>query len=725
VDVTRLRPRLSARWVGLAFVVITAAVAPPPAAAVVVHLPKGTVAGISLRAGVSPASITGAQAAPAGPQRFDLNGNVNYHNGPVIHSSAPYLVFWDPAGAIPASSRALLERFFTDVAADSGTANNIYGVIRQYTDSSGFADYKQTFTAGQVINDTQPYPALDSVNCPDVAPSYPTCITDAQLQAEITRLGGADGLPTGTGANAPIYFVVTPANVNVCVSSGTTPVPCADNFFCAYHSSFRDGPSGPNVLYASIPTLLLAHDPKGCQFDGTQPVLQEPNGNLMDLAVSYMSHEDNETLTDPLGTGWWDATTGNEIGDVCSATGPFDPLDGFNPNAFLPTLGGTAGAGTLYDQLINGHPYYTQSEWSNGDVNCEMRPSPGAIAAAFSAPTSSAPGAPVQFDPTATTNSQGYSSVTWNFGDGSAPAFTTASAPTVVSHAFATPGIYTVSLTLVDTRGNLATMSHQVTVGTPPSAAFVASPDPAASGAPVGFNASTSHDFNSGASIAVYSWSFGDGSVGSGVSPTHTYARPGTYTVTLAVRDSFGLVSAPVSQQVTVDEAPSARLAATSRDPEAGLPVSFSGARSSDPDGSIVSYRWQFGDGRSGSGVSPKHVYSKPGTYSVTLTVRDSAGFRAVATGTVTVAARITHASLQLRHQRRYLLVTTDGPGKLTFGKRSVHLRRAGTVRFRLSLSFSQQATLARQGKLVLELAVKFAPSVGAVERTTAKVTLT
>ena len=314
--------------------------------------------------------------------------------------------------------------------------------------------------------------------------------------------------------------------------------------------------------------------------------------------------------------------------------------------------------------------------------------------------------------------------MTWSFGDGSAPLFTTAGAPTVTSHAFTRPGSFTVSLTVVDTVGNLSTTSHQITVGTPPSAAFVALPNPAATGSPVGFNASSSHDPNSGGSIAVYSWSFGDGSVGSGVSPAHTYARVGTYTVTMEVADSFGLLSAPVSHQVTVDEAPGARLVVKSHHPEAGLPVSFSGAGSRDPDGSIVSYRWQFGDGKTGSAVTPKHVYRKPGSYSVTLTVIDSAGFRAVGTAEVTVAARITHASVQTRQQSRFLLVTTDGAGEVTFGKRSIHLRRAGTARFPLPLSFSQDTTLAQQGKLVLEVTLKFAPSIGAVERTTAKVTV-
>ena len=60
------------------------------------------------------------------------------------------------------------------------------------------------------------------------------CVTDADLHAEITRLISADHLSRGTGANAPIYFVITPQDVNVCLSGGA----CSTNNFCAYHDFF-------------------------------------------------------------------------------------------------------------------------------------------------------------------------------------------------------------------------------------------------------------------------------------------------------------------------------------------------------------------------------------------------------------------------------------------------------------------------------------------------------
>src|SRR5581483_12013984 len=96
------------------------------------------------------------------------SGTLAYHGGYVLHSSAPYVIFWAPAGqSIPSSTQSLIERYFSDAAADSGTAGNEFAVDRQYTDGSGFADYRQTFSAAsQVIADTSAYPARDTSNCP-------------------------------------------------------------------------------------------------------------------------------------------------------------------------------------------------------------------------------------------------------------------------------------------------------------------------------------------------------------------------------------------------------------------------------------------------------------------------------------------------------------------------------------------------------------------------------
>ena len=72
-----------------------------------------------------------------------------------------------------------------------------------------------------------------------------------------------------------------------------------------------------------------------------------------------------------------------------------------------------------------------------------------------------------------------------------------------------------------------------------PTAAFAFSPSQALLGVPVGFDGSSSTDAYD--PIVSYAWNFGDGTTGTGAKPTHTYNKPGTYTVTLAVTDQDGL----------------------------------------------------------------------------------------------------------------------------------------------------------------------------------------
>ena len=127
-------------------------------------------------------------------------------------------------------------------------------------------------------------------------------------------------------------------------------------------------------------------------------------------------------------------------------------------------------------------------------------------------------------------------------------------------------------------------------------------------------------------SIVSYSWDYGDGSpLGSGITSSHIYNTPGTYTVTLTVSDGSLTGSATTTITVTApNTAPTASFTATPTSGEAPLTVSLDGSGSSDLEGSIVSYSWDYGDGSPlGSGVTSSHIYNTPGTYTVTLTVSD------------------------------------------------------------------------------------------------------
>jgi YVTN family beta-propeller protein len=85
-------------------------------------------------------------------------------------------------------------------------------------------------------------------------------------------------------------------------------------------------------------------------------------------------------------------------------------------------------------------------------------------------------------------------------------------------------------------------------------------------------------------------------------------------------------VGEPFGIAITPDQPPIASFTATVARP--GVPVTFNSAASSDPDGSIVSYGWEFGDGQSvtSSGAVVQHTYPKPGSRTVTLAATDNEG---------------------------------------------------------------------------------------------------
>ncbi len=174
--------------------------------------------------------------------------------------------------------------------------------------------------------------------------------------------------------------------------------------------------------------------------------------------------------------------------------------------------------------------------------------------------------------------------------------------------------------------------------GSGPVAAFTFSPTSPTTSQTVSFNGGGSTD--TGGTITSYSWAFGDGATGTGVAASHAYSSAGTYTVTLTVRDSAGHTGS-VSQSVTVSAAsrPVAAFTFSPTSPTAGQSVSFNGAGSTDTGATITSYSWAFGDGATASGVSASHTYLAAGTYTVTLTIRDSAGATNSVSHAVTVSA--------------------------------------------------------------------------------------
>ena len=210
----------------------------------------------------------------------------------------------------------------------------------------------------------------------------------------------------------------------------------------------------------------------------------------------------------------------------------------------------------------------------------------------------------------------------WEFGDGSTA---TDEMPT---HTYRSAGNYEVRLVVDDGQVKSEPSITSAVISAPPAnIAPVANPGGPYRGAPgqmITFNGSASEDPNGDA--LTYSWNFGDGSSGSGVNPTHTYAAAGNYTVTLTVSDSQ-LESAPVTTTAEIAIPPANR--APVADPggpysgETGAEIRFDGSASSDPDGDSLTYAWNFGDGSTATGATPTHRYASSGVYEVTLIVND------------------------------------------------------------------------------------------------------
>ena len=124
-------------------------------------------------------------------------------------------------------------------------------------------------------------------------------------------------------------------------------------------------------------------------------------------------------------------------------------------------------------------------------------------------------------------------------------------------------------------------------------------------------------------SVAAWDWDFGDGSGSTDPNPSHSYAAGGSYNVTLTVTDNEG-ASDSASQQVTVSGAnqpPAAEFSFTT----SGLSAAFTDL-SDDPDGTIVTWSWDFGDGATDSIPNPSHIFPSSGTYDVLLTATDNDG---------------------------------------------------------------------------------------------------
>jgi len=206
----------------------------------------------------------------------------------------------------------------------------------------------------------------------------------------------------------------------------------------------------------------------------------------------------------------------------------------------------------------------------------------------------------------------------WHFGDGSSLNGIN------VSHQYEKSGEYNCILIAKDKSGSVENSSYinfTVKLNQPPVAD--AGKDILVSSSEVNFDASASDDPDG--KISNYFWDFGDGSTDTGMSVKHIYSNPGIYKVNLQVTDDSQLPNNKntTSINVIINKKPIAD-AGPDIVTEPGKEISFSGINSIDPDGEIISYMWDFGDGSSGEGKQINHTFLNPGNYTVRLQVTDN-----------------------------------------------------------------------------------------------------
>jgi len=514
------RPALLMAAVTMALLV--AALGASSASAVFKKLPNGHI--------VSYQPLRGAASKL---KKYDLAfNNMDYNGGPIMPTNTDYMIVWSPKGlgVFPSEYIPGIARYFQDLAHDSGGNQNVDSVSTQYNDLTGAsAHYAVTF--GGVLLDTDPYPASQ---CPANGP-VTNCLTDAQIQHELQVFTTAHNLPQDLTHE---YFAFTPPHVGSCFSNtppsfgGCSIVidPINLAVFCAYHQNTF---TAPMLFYGNMPYIA---GQRGCDSGN------HPNGPS-DATVNALSHEHNESITDPMPNDTWTNGAGPdhgfEVGDQCN----------FNFGTPLGIVPGTKD--TKYNQVINGHFYWTQEEWSNQGHTCLQRWSPTESSPTATFTATAAGGTTMNFDATGSTAPGGVALFSWQFNDAfGAP--TQESPSPMISHTFPEPGPYSTGLTvyaadgLASGNGGIIDTGHN---GFIPGFDF--SPASPTTGQTVTFHGLK---IISRQPVSNYLWEFGDGTTGSGRNPTHTYTAPGTYTVTVVqfsgVGSAFpGAGAGPVSQR--------------------------------------------------------------------------------------------------------------------------------------------------------------------------------
>jgi len=284
-------------------------------------------------------------------------GQLTYHGGPIMHNALVVILLWAGCGSkgCLSCSTGYFDNATIDPTASNPNdctygslqydylrdfcvaGNPLFRVIDQYTDRSGSLGSCSVY-GGKWYYDYKPFPEKP--------------LTDADIQTEAMAVLNGFGINASTNTEVMVY---TPYGVSSCAASNDC-FPTGN--FCAYHSWFWAGTPylSEKVVYSSMPDDGWAG--ANCGLGGPSPN-RDP---WADLEISPLSHEADESFTDPTptylyGDGWYYRGYNQEVGDECAYdfTGT-QPGDGSNVRLGVP--------GTIGDS------FRIQSEWSNANSGC-------------------------------------------------------------------------------------------------------------------------------------------------------------------------------------------------------------------------------------------------------------------------------------------------------------------------------------------------------------------
>jgi PKD repeat protein len=216
--------------------------------------------------------------------------------------------------------------------------------------------------------------------------------------------------------------------------------------------------------------------------------------------------------------------------------------------------------------------------------------------------------------------------------------------------------------------------------GNAPTASFTFSPQTGNAPLDVTFDASESIDPDG--QVTGYAWNFGDLFTGVGQTVVHRFETQGEYTVTLTVTDNEGKTGT-ASHNLIVEPPNEPPVARFTFSPARGLyplAVTFDASASTDADGQVVQYEWDFGEEQVGSGQVVTYTFAEKGLYTVILTVYDDDGASATASATVDVLGLVPPLNIAYEAMINRNLFTIQYVYRVTWEANPANMERGANI---------------------------------------------